>query len=385
MSSVTFADLGVSPGVSAALERRGITSPFAIQSLVIARRARRPRRARQVPHRLGQDARLRRRRSSSASTASDPRPAALVLAPTRELATQIVEEWRAVAHAARASRRRRLRRRRHPRAGQATPRARTSSSPRPAASRTCSPAAPSRSTHVRMLVLDEADRMLDMGFRPADRPHRRACPRKRQTLFFSATLDGEAGRIAGAYTTRRRRARARGRRAAHRRRRAPLRAVEREDALDALIDELRGRPRARARLRAHQARRRPARQAPRRARRRAPSRCTATSRQRQREQALARFESGKVDMLVATDVAARGIDVARHLARHQLRPAGGPRGLRAPHRPHGPRRAPPASASRSSAPSRRATSARSPATCACSEQFARSGHAVEGPSRDGRG
>jgi superfamily II DNA/RNA helicase len=33
--------------------------------------------------------------------------------------------------------------------------------------------------------------------------------------------------------------------------------------------------------------------------------------QRQREQALARFESGSVDTLVATDVAARGIDVER--------------------------------------------------------------------------
>ena len=40
-----------------------------------------------------------------------------------------------------------------------------------------------------------------------------------------------------------------------------------------------------------------------------PSRCTATSRQRQREKALAAFEAGRVDTLVATDVAARGIDV----------------------------------------------------------------------------
>jgi ATP-dependent RNA helicase RhlE len=39
-----------------------------------------------------------------------------------------------------------------------------------------------------------------------------------------------------------------------------------------------------------------------------PSPCTATSRS-QREKALARFESGRVDTLVATDVAARGIDV----------------------------------------------------------------------------
>src|SRR6185436_12794293 len=40
----------------------------------------------------------------------------------------------------------------------------------------------------------------DMGFRPAVDRIVRACPQQRQTLFFSATLDGEAGRIAGEYT-----------------------------------------------------------------------------------------------------------------------------------------------------------------------------------------
>ncbi len=42
---------------------------------------------------------------------------------------------------------------------------------------------------VRMLVLDEADRMLDMGFLPALKVILRSVPEKRQTLLFSATLE----------------------------------------------------------------------------------------------------------------------------------------------------------------------------------------------------
>ena len=54
---------------------------------------------------------------------------------------------------------------------------------------------------VSILVLDEADRTLDMGFEPqVDRIVRRL-PQDRQTMFFSATLDGEVGRLARSYTT----------------------------------------------------------------------------------------------------------------------------------------------------------------------------------------
>ncbi len=305
---MSFADLGVSKNVVRALSQRGIDQPFPVQTMVI--------RDALAGHDL-----LVQSPTGSGKTLAFGVPlvdliepgahglSALILAPTRELASQIVDELQSVAEA------RRLR--------IAAVYGGVGFGPQSAAAKRADVvvATPGRLedliargtlslAEVQVLVLDEADRMLDMGFKPAVDRIVAQTPARRQTLFFSATLEGATGKIAAAYTRKPRR---------------HTRAAEAAEAADIehrflhvdsqsaklghLVEQLRGSDSGRTLVFV-----RTKRGADRLVKRLRKHRVEAVAmhgdkNQRQRERALARFEDGEIEALIATDVAARGIDV----------------------------------------------------------------------------
>jgi ATP-dependent RNA helicase RhlE len=308
MKHETFAGLGVSEAVAGELAQRGITTPFAVQRTVI-------------PDVLaGHDVLAQSPTGSGKTLAfgvplveqlkdSDARPSALVLAPTRELALQIVEDLRPIAHARALS------------IAAVYGGAGIVKQARLAARAHILVATPGRLLdlierrdvslrQIRLLVLDEADRMLDMGFRPVVERIVKMTSAERQTLLFSATLEGEVGRVAKAYTSNPRR---------HEHAHSAERkgdvehrfvSVTHEGKVARLVSEL-GHPDRGLTLVFVRTKR----GADRLVKRLASSRVQAVAMhgdksQGQRERALASFEAGVVDTLVATDVAARGIDVA---------------------------------------------------------------------------
>ncbi len=305
MSKLSFRELGVSEPVVAVLAGNSIDHPFRIQELVL-------------PDALaGLDVLARAPTGSGKTLAfalpivertlpSDACPTALVLVPTRELAAQVTSELARLGKPKGLSvaatygglpLRAQANRAKGAQILVATPGRLEDLAERRLVDL----------SRVQTFVLDEADRMLDMGFKPqVDRIVRRL-PKNRQTMFFSATLDGEAGELARAYTN------------------SPSRfeadllpddpgeiehrfvAVTSDSKVETLVEHIstsestlvfvrtkRGADRLVQKLKRHGVR---------------AAAMHGDMSQKARQRALADFEQGKVATLVATDVAARGLDL----------------------------------------------------------------------------
>jgi ATP-dependent RNA helicase RhlE len=299
-----FRSLGVSEEITEALAARGIEAPFQIQALTIPEALR------------GGDV-LAKSPTGSGKTLAfaipiverglKGKPFALVLVPTRELCVQVAEELTLVA-------------------GSLTVATVYGGVPLKAQAHIAHDAdvivaTPGRLQDlvdrklvslddVQILVLDEADRMLDMGFKPQVDKLVRRLSDDRQTMFFSATLDGDVGELARRYT--RNPARFEGELPADRRSGEVdhrFVAVTPETKVPTLVNLLNeqetglalvfvrtkaGADRLVEKLRRHDV---------------DAVAIHGDKGQSQRERALERFDSGKVKTLVATDVAARGLDV----------------------------------------------------------------------------
>ena len=306
MTQHTFRELGVSTPIVDALSARSIHEPFPIQALVL-------------PDALAGIDVLAKSPTGSGKTlafavpivertvATDPRPTALVLVPTRELAAQVTAELQSLAPSKNL-----------------TVAAVYGGMPLHAQAKRAKKAhvlvaTPGRLedlanrrlvdlSHVRTFVLDEADRMLDMGFQPqVDRIVRRL-PRNRQTMFFSATLDGPVGELARAYTN------SPARFEAEHANKQPSEiehsfiSVTQDSKVETLVEHIRSTDGltlvfVRTKRGADKLVQKLGRQNVR------AVAMHGDMSQNARERALSQFESGKVTTLVATDVAARGLDL----------------------------------------------------------------------------
>jgi superfamily II DNA/RNA helicase len=197
--SASFAGLGVPDRLVAALAARGIERPFAVQALTIPDALAGRDVCGRAPTGSGKTIAFGVPLLARIGRASKRRPTALILAPTRELAAQISRELSPLAAA--------CQRRVYAVYGGVG-----YEPQRRALNRGVDVlvACPGRLEDlvkqravaldaVEVVVVDEADRMSDMGFLPAVRRLLDDTPATRQTLLFSATLDGEIGVLTRAY------------------------------------------------------------------------------------------------------------------------------------------------------------------------------------------
>ena len=191
--TTTFAQLGVPDTICRALARNGITQPFAIQAATITDALAGRDVCGRAPTGSGKTLAFGIPIAINVERAKPKMPRALILAPTRELAEQIHEEIRSFAGQVRIG----------------VVYGGVGYGPQIAALRRgvdILVACPGRLEDlieqglvdlraVDHVVLDEADRMADMGFMPAVRRLLEQTSSDRQTLLFSATLDGDVAKL----------------------------------------------------------------------------------------------------------------------------------------------------------------------------------------------
>jgi superfamily II DNA/RNA helicase len=309
--SSSFAELGVPAPLCASLARRGINEPFPIQAATLPDVLAGRDVAGKAPTGSGKTLAFGLAIAQQAATAGPVkprRPRALVLVPTRELAAQVQRELSAL-----------IDERRH--GAVVTVYGGVGYGPqRRMLARGVSAvvACPGRLEDLvgtgdvvldraDLVVLDEADRMADMGFMPAVRRLLDQTPERRQTLLFSATLDGDVDKLVRHYQH------------------DPIRhevaggeidsadvehlfwTVPREKRVALTADIVNRTGSAIVFTRTRHGADRVARQLGQAGVKAVPIHGRRT--QAQRDQALAQFTKGRAPALVATDVAARGIHV----------------------------------------------------------------------------
>jgi ATP-dependent RNA helicase RhlE len=307
MSMQSFPDLGVSAPVARTLAARGIITPFPIQTLVMSDAL------------TGRDVLAESRTGSGKTLAfaipiveqltpsNGQRPQALVLVPTRELASQVVGEFTDIARS------------KGLKVAAAYGGTRISEQNRAVSNADILVATPGRLEDlserrlvrlgaIKILILDEADRMLDMGFEPQVAAIVRRLPGERQTMFFSATLEGAVGHLAARYTRNAVRHQIQTDRPTVEEAEHRFISVTEHGKVDALAELLQAEPGlALVFVRTKRGADRLAMKLKDRGLSAAAMHGDLS--QQARERTLARFHKGTINTLVATDVAARGLDV----------------------------------------------------------------------------
>lgn len=305
--ALSFADLGLSEGIVQALAAKGITTPLPIQAATIVEALAGRDVAGKAPTGSGKTLAFALPIATTVERATPRRPRALVLAPTRELAAQIAVEMAPMLAVRRRScfafyggvgyepQRKALRR------GVDVVVA------CPGRLEDLIERGDLRLSDVDIVVVDEADRMADMGFLPAVRRILDATSPTRQTLLFSATLDGDVDVLVRSYQRDPVRHEVQAAADDHSRVTHRFHDVAPGDRVDFCAELLAGHESAVVFVRTKHGADRLARQLTNAGVSAAPIHGGRS--QAQRERTLAAFRAGKRKALVATDVAARGIHI----------------------------------------------------------------------------